>query len=125
MPTPTEGGSMSRRSRALLCCMALAVLASVVSIPALTSAQGSGGRDITVRDKVRAAKFVHQKQSTRGERLAMGDRVITQQALFDESNRPVGTLLTDCVNVGGKAQVFKATLECSSIYRFRDGQVVS
>src|SRR4051812_19176577 len=113
---------MSRRSRALLCCTAAAAAATAVSVPALTSAQSSGGRDITVRDKVHAAKFVHQKRSTRGDRLAMGDRVITQQALFDESNRGVGTLLTDCVNVGRQAQVFKATLQCTSIYRFADGQ---
>jgi hypothetical protein len=37
----------------------------------------------------------------------------------------VGTLFTDCVNVGGAAEVFKATLQCTSTYRFKDGEVVS
>jgi hypothetical protein len=70
-------------------------------------------------------KFVHQKRTTKAEVLAMGDRVVTRQALYNDSNRKVGSFVTDCVNTGGKAQVFKATLLCTSIYRFSDGQVVS
>jgi hypothetical protein len=104
----------------------VAVLIAAVAIPALTSAQQqSGTRDITVLEKVRAAKFVHAKPSTRGERLAMGDRVLTRQALFNESREAVGRLFTDCANVGRAASVFKATLECTSTYRFEDGEVVS
>src|SRR5215211_5570535 len=104
---------------------ALAAIAVAFALPALGGAQTSGARDLTVRDKVRAVKFVHHDRSARGDRLAMGDRVITRQAVFNESDRRIGRLFTDCVNVGRKAQVFKATLQCTSIYRFGDGQVVS
>jgi len=115
---------MSTRKRAVAGSVLVAI-AATAAVPALGGAQSSGARDITVRDKVRAAKFVHQDPSTRGDRLAMGDRVITRQGLFDASNRSIGSFSTDCVNVGGKAQVFKATLQCTSIYQFGDGQVVS
>jgi hypothetical protein len=55
----------------------------------------------------------------------MGDRVITRQALYDDSGRRIGSLFTDCVNVGPKAKVFRATLQCMSVYRIQGGQVVS
>jgi Allene oxide cyclase barrel like domain len=77
-----------------------------------------------VREKVKAAQFVHTG-SARGEQLAMGDRVITRQALFDTSDRRIGTLVTDWVNTGATAEVFKAQLHCVSTYRLKDGQVVS
>jgi hypothetical protein len=104
---------------------AVLVLSAAVAIPALTSAQTVGGREIAVREKVRSAKFVHINPSARGERLAQGDRVLTRQALFAEDGSAVGTLFTDCANVGRAADVFKATLQCVSTYRFKDGEVVS
>ena len=103
----------------------LAAIAAAVALPALGGAQTSGARDITVRDKVRAATFVHHTRSARGERMAMGDRVLTRQAAYDENDRRIGSLYTDCVNIGPKAQVFHATLQCTSIFRFRGGQVVA
>jgi hypothetical protein len=99
--------------------------AGAVAVPALTGAQASPGREITVRDKAQAAQFVHAKASTPDEVLDMGDRVVTRQALFDERDRPVGSLATDCVNVGAKAEVFKATLQCLSTYRLKGGEIVS
>lgn len=117
MPTPI---------RAALPAVALATLAAAIAVPTLTSsAQTPASVDITVRDKIKAVVFVHAKPTTRGERLATGDRVITRQGMFDERDAPIGTLTTDCVNVGATAPVFKATLQCTSIYRFRDGQIVS
>ena len=58
-------------------------------------------------------------------RLATGDRVLTRQALYDSGRRARGTLFTDCANVGAPAPVFRATLQCTSTYRFHDGEVVS
>jgi hypothetical protein len=104
---------------------AVLALSAAVAIPAFTTAQTVGAREIAVREKVRAVKFVHAKQSTRGEHLAQGDRVLTRQALFAENGTAVGTLFTDCVNVGRAAEVFEATLQCVSTYRFKDGEVVS
>ena len=112
---------MSRRSRALKPALVLAAIAVAAAVPA--SAQTA--RDITVREKAQAVKFVHQRPAKRPDVLAMGDRVITRQALFDESDRRIGSFHTDCLNGGARAQVFKATLICTSIYRFADGQVVS
>jgi hypothetical protein len=51
--------------------------------------------------------------------------VITRQALFDASDRRVGTLLTDCINTGAAAEVFQAKLQCLSTYRLANGQIVS
>jgi hypothetical protein len=104
---------------------AAAALAAAIAIPTLSGAQTNGAREITVREKVRAVQFVHAKSSTKGERLARGDRVITNQALFDASNHGLGTLFTDCVNAGSTAPVFKAALQCTSTYRLADGQLVS
>ena len=117
---------MRTPARAAMPAVALVTLAGAVALPAITSdAQTSGPREITVREKLRAIEFVHHKRSTRRDRLDMGDRVLTQQALFNESDARVGTLFTDCVNVGHKAAVFRAVLQCTATYRFRDGQVVA
>lgn len=115
---------MTRSTRAVAGA-ALTALAASAAIPALTGAQAPGGREITVRNKVRSVQFIHAKASTKGDRLATGDRVLTRQALFDTANKPIGTLFTDCANLGPRAQVFKATLQCTVTYRFRDGQVVA
>jgi hypothetical protein len=68
---------------------------------------------------------VGAKHSARSDRLAPGDRVLTRQALFGRDRRARGTLFTDCTNVGRTAEVFKATLQCTSTYRFEDGEIVS
>jgi len=103
---------------------ALAATTAAVALPALGGAQ-TGDREITAREKVRSVKFVHQKRTTKGERLATGDRVLTRQAIFNAGGKASGTLFTDCANVGKAAAVFKATLQCTLTYRFGDGQIVS
>jgi hypothetical protein len=85
----------------------------------------TGDREITAREKVRSVRIVHQKRTTKGERLATGDRVLTRQAIFNAGGKASGTLFTDCANVGKTAAVFKATLQCTLTYRFGDGQIVS
>ncbi|MFL5825201.1 MAG: allene oxide cyclase barrel-like domain-containing protein [Thermoleophilaceae bacterium] len=104
---------------------AVAALATAVAVPALTTAQTSGTRDITVRERVQGVKMIDTSPRSRHERFSRGDRVVTEQALFSESGNRVGTLFTDCVGVGRTAQLFKATLLCSSTYRFRDGDVMT
>lgn len=104
---------------------AIAAVAAAVAIPALTTAQAPGGRDITVREKVRAVKIVDIKPRSRHQRIGRGDRVITQQALFKPGGGRTGTLFTDCVGVGSTAQLFKATLQCTTTDRFKDGQLVA
>jgi hypothetical protein len=110
-------------SRRVLVALAL-VAAGAIALPALTSAQSTGARDITVREKVQSIRFIHQQRSMKGDRLATGDRLLTRQHLFDDANKAIGTLFTDCVNVGAPARVFAATLQCTATYRFDDGQVV-
>lgn len=100
-------------------------IAAAIAIPAIGGAEGTSERTITVREKVRSAQFVHHAKSTEGERLATGDSVLTRQALSDGAGASLGTLYTDCVNVGAAAPVFKATLSCTSTYVFKDGQLVS
>jgi hypothetical protein len=96
-----------------------------VAVPAITAAQSTGARDITVREKVQSITFVHQKRTTKGDHLATGDRVLTRQQLFDAGSKRVGSLYTDCVNVGRPARVFAATVQCVASYRFADGQLVA
>ena len=103
----------------------LTAIAAAAAIPALTGAKGSDSRTITARDKVQGVQFVHADPATKGERLALGDRVITRQATFDTKDKPTGTLTTDCVNVGEEAEVFEATLQCTSVYSFKNGQIVT
>ena len=98
------------------------VAAGAVALPALTSAQSSGARDIVVRVKVTWVRFLHQATSTRGDRMLTGDRVLTYQRLYDESAKRIGTLYTDCVNVGSAAHVYRATLLCTASYRLTEGQ---
>jgi hypothetical protein len=109
----------------VLAAAALTAIAAGAAIPAITGANVSAGRTITVRDKVQQVQFIHQDASTPGEQLAFGDRVITRQGTFDSSDRAIGTLTTDCVNVGPAAEVFEATLQCTSIYSFKNGQIVA
>ena len=96
---------------------------AAAAMPSLNSADHSPVREITVREKVKTVQFV-QHGPARGEKLAMGDRVITRQALFDTNDRRIGTLVTDCVNAGATAQFFEANLQCLTTYRLRDGQIV-
>jgi hypothetical protein len=104
----------------------VAALTATVAIPALSDAQDAAARDITVHEKVLGVTFVQQKKSTGEDRLAPGDRVLTRQALSNDAGRRIGTLSTDCVNVGGRtAPVFSATLQCTSTYALRDGQIVA
>jgi hypothetical protein len=110
--------TMPRRAPAALALVA----ASAIALPALTSAQSTGARDITVREKVTWVRFLHQKTSTRGDRMLTGDRVLTYQRLYDESAKRIGALYTDCVNVGSAAHVYKATLLCTASYRLSHGQ---
>jgi hypothetical protein len=111
--------------RAVAAAASVVALAVAVAVPALTSAD-TPGQTITVRDKVRAAKIVDvaPKSKSKEQRLSLGDRVTTRQALFDESNRRVGTLYTHCVGAGPTAPLFGAVLNCSSTWEFKDGQVV-
>jgi hypothetical protein len=76
--------------------------------------------------KVRGATFVQQAKATGEDMLAPGDRVLTRQALLDGAKAPLGTLTTDCVNVGARtAPFFSATLQCTSTYGLKDGQLVA
>jgi hypothetical protein len=103
---------------------ALAVTAAAAAIPALTTAHNAQTRELTVREKVRGIAFVHHGKS-KDDMLARGDAVVTEQALTGPSGAAVGTLYTDCTNTGAAAPVFKATLQCLSTYRMKDGQVAS
>jgi len=109
-----------RRSLSLAAC---AATAAAVALPALTGAQSpSADREIVVREKVESLRFVRQSGKTKADRMAMGDRVLTRQALYDASDKRIGRLVTDCAKVGGGAHVFQATLLCTASYRFADGQ---
>jgi hypothetical protein len=103
---------------------ALAAGAVAAAIPALTTAQSAQTRELTVREKVHGIAFVHHGKA-KGEMLARGDAVVTEQALTDPGGTSAGTLYTDCTNIGAGAPVFKATLQCLSTYRLKDGQVAS
>lgn len=95
------------------------------AVPSLTGAQEPGARDITVREKVRAVQLVDTGPRSKRDRVSLGDRLITRQALFDTGDKRIGTLSTDCVSVGQTAQFFQATLQCTTTYALRDGIVTA
>lgn len=110
-------------TRMILPGLALAAAAAgAIAVPTITGAQSTGPRDITVREKVTWVRFLHQRKETRADRMLTGDRVLTNQRLYDGSAKRIGTLFTDCVNVGSAAAVYKATLLCTASYRLADGQ---
>ena len=116
---------MSLSSRTLVGAALTAVaLASAVAAPALTGAQTAPAESqIVVREKVRDVHFVRTSRA-KGDRLRTGDRVVTRQALFGSDDKPLGTLYTDCVNLGPAAAVFKATLQCVTTYRLARGSIL-
>lgn len=114
---------MSRPFRAVIATATTAALAAAVAVPALTSAD-TAAREITVRDKVRAVKIIDVAPKSKREELSQGDRVLTRQAMFDEQDRRVGTLYTDCAATGPTAPLFEGQLQCNSSWSFKDGQIV-
>ena len=102
-----------------------AAIAAVTVIPALTDAQTNGAREITVRMKVRGGAQVQHRRSARGDRLAPGDVVLTRLAMLSPDGAALGSAYSECVNVGAKADPFKATLQCAQTYKFKDGQIVT
>lgn len=103
---------------------ALTLAATSLGMGAVACGGDGHDRRIELREKVKAVTFVHSGKAGQGERLATGDRAITTQRLFDPDGSPVGTLYTDCVNVGPAAQVFAASLSCVSTYRLAKGTLV-
>jgi len=110
----------------VLAVAAIAAACAAVAIPALTSAQSSGGaRDITVREKVpdRNIHTVDVAPRSKSGKFSAGDRISARQLLFNNQNQRVGTLYTDCVGMGPTASLFKATVLCTAVYRFHDGEI--
>ena len=103
--------------------IALVVAAvGAAAIPALTGAQTTGPRDVTVLMKVLGGTEV---KHGKGAKLATGDSLLVRLAMFDTSGARIGSAYTDCTNVGRKARAENAVLQCTQTYRFRDGQVVT
>ena len=99
-----------------------AVIAATV--PALTGAQSPGPRDLTLRLKDGAGSLV-QHGKAKGARLAPGDSLVVRQAMYDTSDKRVGQNYIECTNVGAKATVERARLQCMATYALADGQIVA
>jgi hypothetical protein len=97
-------------------------VAGAAAIPALTGAQTSGPRDITVLMKFQGSAEVKQGK---GAKMATGDSVLIRLAMFDTNRKRIGSAYTDCTNVGPKARAENAVLQCTQTYKFRDGQIVT
>ena len=101
------------------------VIAGATALPALTGAQTSGARDITVRMKVLGGTDIHHRKGAKSDKLAPGDGVVIRLRMFSPSGAALGSAYTECVNVGKKAASFNAPLQCMQTYNFRDGQIVT
>ena len=100
----------------------IVVAAGAAAIPALTGAQATGPRDLTVLMKVvNGAEVKHGK----GAKLATGDSLLIRLNMFDTDRKRIGSAYTDCTNVGPKARAENAVLQCTQTYKFRDGQIVT
>jgi hypothetical protein len=117
---------MSTRTRTAAAAMvAVGAIAAVTAIPAMTGAQTSGAREITVRMKVRGGTEIHHTKRAGSDKLATGDAVLVRLKMFSPSGAALGSAYTECVNVGARVNSFKATLRCVQVYKFRDGQIVT
>lgn len=101
----------------------VAAMTAATALPALTGAQTTDAREITVRMKVTAgAQAQHGKK---GETLATGDSVLVRLKMSSAAGAALGTAYTECVNVGTRAKGERATLQCMQTYKFKDGQIVT
>ena len=100
----------------------LTAAATAAAIPALTGAQVTGARDVTLRMKVQGGTEVKHGN---GRTLAPGDSLLVRLAVHDTTGARVGSAYTDCTNVGPRARAERATLQCTQTYRLRDGQIVT
>jgi hypothetical protein len=112
---------MRTRTRAIAAATAVAALGGA-GIPALTGAQTTGERELTLRGKVVAGAEVKQG---RGEALATGDALIVRLRFSDATGAPAGTAYSECTNVGPRARPMNAVLQCTQTYDLRDGQIVT
>jgi allene oxide cyclase-like protein len=96
--------------------------AGAAAIPALTGAQATGPRDVTVLMKVVGG---HEVKHGKGAKLATGDSLLIRLNMFDTGGARIGSAYTDCTNVGPKARAMNAVLQCTQTYKFRDGQIVT
>ena len=99
----------------------LVAAAGAAAIPALTGAQTSGPRDVTVLMKIIGGTEV---KHGKGAKLATGDSLLIRLAMFDTNGSRIGNAYTDCTNVGRKARAENAVFQCTQTYKFRDGQLV-
>ena len=96
--------------------------AGAAAIPALTGAQATGARDVTVLMKVVGGFEV---KHGKGAKLATGDSLAIRLNVFDTGGARIGSAYTDCTNVGPRARAENAVLQCTQTYKLRDGQVVT
>jgi len=115
---------MTRKTRtAAAAIAAVAAITAATAIPAMTGAQTTGAKEITVRMKVTSG--AQAQHGTKGERLATGDAILIRLKMSSPTGAALGTAYTECVNVGARAKAEQATLQCMQTYRFRDGQIVA
>jgi hypothetical protein len=122
---PQEARMSSKSRTAIVATAAVAAIAAATAIPALTGAQTSGARDITVHMKVGGGTEIHHAKRTKPDTLATGDALLVRLKMFSPSGAALGSAYTECVNVGPKAASFKAALQCTQTYNFREGQIVT
>lgn len=101
----------------------VAAIAAATTIPALTGAQTTDGREIRVRMKVITGAQV--QHGRKGATLATGDSVLVRLKMTSPTGTALGTAYTECVNVGARAKGEQATLQCTQTYKFKDGQIVT
>ena len=100
----------------------LAAATAAAAIPALTGAQTTGPRELTLRGKVISGAEVRHG---RGRALAPGDAIVVRLAFSDASGASAGTAYSECTNVGPRARAERARLQCIQTYDLRDGQIVT
>ena len=114
---------MTRKTAAAMALVG--AVAAATAVPALTTAQNSDARELTVHMKVRGGAEIHHRAGAKGGKMATGDAVLVRLKMFSPSGAALGSAYTECVNVGAKAPAFKAALQCTQTYKFRDGQIVT
>lgn len=101
-------------------------MSAAIAVPMLSSAQAPTGQTITFQEPAaRVAIDDIAPKSKSGRLFSLGDRAVTQGALFDAGKKRVGTIATTCTGAGPTKPIFAATLLCTATYQVADGQIVA
>ncbi len=103
---------------------AATVLAAILA--STGGAQPPGGRTFKLIEEDQSQAFgdvAPRSPDTRNPRFSGGDMHLFTSRLFDETNKPAGKLLAQCITVRAGRTFVQASFQCSATIVLRDGTI--